>query len=173
MYGNYKEEKMRNLFFTLFILLVSVSSAAAHGGISKLPDSVQIMQYKMLLYMDSDDIATRNNLAMAYFRSNELTEATQQLQEVLKLDANNFDALDGMGIVLLRQKKGAEAVKYLKQASALNDKDMMVHVHLSLAHQMLNQPELAEEALKVAEKLAATPEAAAEIEEEIKLINPS
>ncbi len=164
---------MRNLFFTLLILLVSAGSAAAHGGISKLPDSVQIMQYKMLLYMDSDDVATRNSLAMAYFRTNELAESAQQLKEILKLDANNFDALDGMGIVLLRQKKGAEAVKYLEQALALNDKDMMIHVHLSLAHQLLNQPELAQKALESAKKLAATPEAATEIEEEIKLISQS
>jgi len=162
---------MRNLVLTLLILFASVSSAAAHGGISKLPDSVQIMQYKMLLYMDPDDVAIRNDLAMAYFRTNELTEASQQLKEVLALDANNFDALDGMGIVLLRQKKGAEAIKYLEQAVALNDKDMMVHVHLSLAHELLNHPELAQQALETAEKLAATPEAAAEIKEEIRLIN--
>lgn len=164
---------MRNLFFTVLMLLLSVSSAAAHGGISKLPDSVQIMQYKMLLYMDSNDIATRNSLAMAYFRTDELAEATKQLEEVLKLDANNFDALDGMGIVLLRQNKGAEAVKYLERALALNDKDMLVHVHLSLAHKQLNQPDLAKKALEAAEKLAATPEAAAEIEKEIELISKS
>ena len=164
---------MRKLFFTLLVLLVSASSAAAHGGISKLPDSVQIMQYKMLLYMDTEDTAIRNNLAMAYFRSNELTEAAQQLEEVLKADANNFDALDGMGIVLLRQKKGADAVKYLERALTLNDKDMMVHVHISLAHQQLDQPDLAQKALETAEKLAATPEAAAEIQEEIKLISNS
>ena len=164
---------MRNLFFTLLILLLSVSSASAHGGISKLPDSVQIMQYKMLLYMDENDIATKNSLAMAYFRTNELTEAAQQLDEVLKLDANNFDALDGMGIILLKQKKGAEAVKYLDRALALNEKDMMVHVHLSLAHQQMHQPDLAKKALETAENLAATPEAAAEIQKEIKLISNS
>jgi tetratricopeptide (TPR) repeat protein len=155
---------MRNLFLTLLILLLSVSSAAAHGGISKLPDSVQIMQYKMLLYMDENDISTKNSLAMAYFRTNELNEATQQLEEVLKLDANNFDALDGMGIVLLRQKKSAEAVKYLDRALALNEKDMMLHVHLSLAHQQLNQPELAQKSLETAEALAATPEDTEEIQ---------
>ncbi|MCI5165089.1 MAG: hypothetical protein D3903_03100 [Candidatus Electrothrix sp. GM3_4] len=164
---------MRKLFFTLLVLLVSAGSAAAHGGISKLPDSVQIMQYNMLLYMDADDTATKNNLAMAYFRTNKLTEATKQLEEILKVDANNFNALDGMGIVLLRQKKGAEAVKYLERALALNDKDMMIHVHLSLAHQQLNQPDLAKKSLETAEKLAATPEAAAEIQEEIELISKS
>ena len=77
---------MQKLFFILLSILVSAGSAAAHGGISKLPDSVQIMQYKMLLYMDSEDIATKNSLAMAYFRTNELGEATQQLEEVLELD---------------------------------------------------------------------------------------
>ena len=164
---------MRKLFFTLLVLLVSAGSAAAHGGISKLPDSVQIMQYKMLLYMDSEDVATKNNLAMAYFRTNELKEATQQLEEILQLDAKNFNALDGMGIVLLRQKKGAEAIKYLERALALNDKDMMVHVHLSLAHKQLDQPDLAKKALETAEKLAATPEAAAEIQKEIELISKS
>lgn len=164
---------MRKLFFTLLILLVAAGSAAAHGGISKLPDSVQIMQYKMLLYMDAEDTATKNSLAMAYFRTNKLSEAAQQLEEVLALDANNFNALDGMGIVLLRQKKGAEAVKYLDRALALNDKDMMVHVHLSLAHQQLNQPDLAKKALETAEKLASTPEAAAEIQKEIELISKS
>jgi len=164
---------MRNLFFALFILLLSASAAAAHGGISNLPDSVQIMQYKMLLYMDENDIPTKNSLAMAYFRTNELNEATQQLKEVLKLDANNFNALDGMGIVLLRQKKGAEAIKYLEQALALNEKDMMVHVHLALAHQQLNQPDLARKALESAEGLAATPEAAEAIQKEIKLLSNS
>ena len=91
----------------------------------------------------------------------------------MELDPHNFDALDGMGIVLLRQKKGAEAIKYLERALALNDKDMMVHVHLSLAHRQLNQPELAKKALETAEKLAATPEAAAEIQKEIELISKS
>lgn len=162
---------MQNLFLTLLILLALAGSAGAHGGISKLPDTVQIMQYKMLLYMDSDDITTRNSLAMAYFRTNKLQEATQQLTEVLKLDPNNFNALDGMGIVLLRQKNGQEAVTLLKRALALNEKDMMVHVHLSLAHQQLNQPDLAQKALETAEKLAATPEAAAEIQKEIELIS--
>ncbi|MCI5125405.1 MAG: hypothetical protein D3925_13260, partial [Candidatus Electrothrix sp. AR5] len=82
--------------------------------------------------------------------TNDLTKAAQQLEGILKADANNFDALDGMGIVLLRQKKGADAVKYLERALALNDKDMMVHVHLSLAHQQLDQPDLAKKALEIA-----------------------
>ncbi|MCI5132742.1 MAG: hypothetical protein D3904_14795, partial [Candidatus Electrothrix sp. EH2] len=85
----------------------------------------------------------------------------------------NFNALDGMGIVLIRQKKAAEAITYLERALAVNDKDMMLHVHLSLAHKQLNQPDLAKKALEEAGKLAASPEAAAAIQKEIKLISNS
>jgi Flp pilus assembly protein TadD len=164
---------MQKLFLTLLILLLSASSAAAHGGISKLPDSVQIMQYKMLLFMDGDDAATRNNLAMAYFRTNDLSEAAKQLETILLKDANDFDALDGMGIVLIREEKGVAALKYLEKALSVNDKDMMVHVHLSLAHKQLNQPDLAEKAMETAKKLASTPEAVSAIQEEIKVMNKS
>ena len=164
---------MQKIILALFMLIFSVSSAAAHGGISKLPDSVQIMQYKMLLYMDADDTATRNNLAMAYFRNGDLTKASEELTTVLEKDTKNFDALDGMGIVLLRQKKSAEALKYLEQALAINEKDSLLHVHLSLAYQQLKKTELADKAMETAKKQASTPEAIAEIQEEVKLITQS
>ncbi len=166
-------KKMKKLLLTLLILLLSAGSAAAHGGISKLPDSVQIMQYKMLLYMDANDPETKNKLAMAYFRTDELNKAVEQLEAVLKKDPNNFDALDGMGIVLMKQKKRADALHYLERALAVNDKDMLLHVHLSLAHKQLNQPDLAQKAMESAKKMASTPEAVAEIQQEIKLITKS
>jgi tetratricopeptide (TPR) repeat protein len=164
---------MQKVFFALLLLAVSAGSAGAHGGISKLPDSVQIMQYKMLLYMDENDAETRNNLAMAYFRTNELTEAAQQLEAVLRNDANNFDALDGMGIVLLKQKKPTEALKYLDRALAINARDVMLHVHRSLAHQQLNHPDLARKAMETAKGLTSTLEEIAAIQEEIRLISQS
>ncbi|WP_417909071.1 tetratricopeptide repeat protein [Candidatus Electronema sp. PJ] len=161
---------MQKLFFTLFLLAVSVGSAAAHGDISKLPDSVQIMQYKMLLYMDAEDTETKNNLAMAYFRTKQLDLAVQELEGVLKKDAKNFDALDGMGLVLLKQKKADEALKYLEQALAINDKDALLHVHFSVAYEQLKQAEQAAAALKKAGELAPGPEGAAAVQNEIKLI---
>ena len=55
---------MQKLFLALCMVLLMAGSAAAHGSISKLPDSVQILQYKMKLYMNEDDADTKNNLAM-------------------------------------------------------------------------------------------------------------
>lgn len=164
---------MRKLLFALLLLALSAGSAAAHGDIAKLPDSVQIMQYKMLLYMNADDADTKNKLAMAYFRTGKLTEAAGELNAVLAKDPGNFDALDGMGIVLIRQNKAEDGLRYLKRAAAVNDKDMMLQVHLSLACQQLKQPDQAAEAMKKAEQSAATPEAAAEIQKEIQLITKS
>jgi predicted Zn-dependent protease len=164
---------MRNLLFALLLLALCSGEAAAHGDISKLPDSVQIMQYKMLLYMNADDAETKNDLAMAYFRTGKLDEAAGELNAVLAKEPGNFDALDGMGIVLLRQKKAEDGLRYLKRAAAVNEKDAMLLVHLSIAYQQLNQAEQAAEAMKKAEQMAAGPEAAAAIQKEIQLITKS
>lgn len=164
---------MRKMLLALLLLALSAGSAAAHGDISKLPDSVQIMQYKMLLYMNADDADNKNNLAMAYFRTGKLTEAAGELNGVLAKDPGNFDALDGMGITLLKQKKAEDSLRYLHRAAAVNEKDAMLQVHLSLAYQQLNKAELAAEAMKKAEQLAAGPEAAAAIQKEIHLITKS
>ncbi|MGR0481137.1 MAG: tetratricopeptide repeat protein [Candidatus Electronema sp. V4] len=164
---------MLRVFFAFLMLAASAGSAAAHGDISKLPDSVQIMQYQMLLYMDPADAETKNSLAMAYFRTGKLAEAAAELEGVLQKDPNNFDALDGTGIVLLRQKKAEEALKYLERALAVNDKDAMLHVHLSLAHEQLQKPEQAAAALKKANELSPGPDGAAAVQKEIKLISQS
>lgn len=164
---------MLRVFLTLLLLTASAGSAAAHGDISKLPDSVQIMQYQMLLYMDPADAETKNSLAMAYFRTGKLTEASAELDGVLKKDAKNFDALDGMGVVLLKQKKAEDALKHLEQALAINDKDALLHAHLSVAYEQLKQPEKAAAALKKAGELSPSPEGAAAVQQEIKLLTQS
>lgn len=164
---------MQKLFLALTMTLLMAGSAAAHGNISKLPDSVQILQYKMKLYMNADDADTKNNLAMAYFRTNQLDEAKLELAAILDKDANNFDALDGMGIVLIKEGKATEALEYFNRALAINDSDLMVHVHLSVAHTQLNQADLAKIEMDKAKALASGPEELALIQEEVKLISNS
>ena len=164
---------MQKLFLALSMILLVAGSASAHGNISKLPDSVQILQYKMKLYMNADDADTKNKLAMAYFRTNQLDEAKKELASILEKDAKNFDALDGMGIVLIKEGNSAEALEYLKKALAINEKDLMVHVHISVAHTQLNQPDLAKAEMDKAKALASGPEEVTAIEEEIKIITNS
>jgi Flp pilus assembly protein TadD len=164
---------MQKLILALSMILLVAGSAAAHGNISKLPDSVQILQYKMKLYMNADDADTKNKLAMAYFRTNQLDEAKKELASILEKDANNFDALDGMGVVLIKEGNGAEALKYLHRALAINERDVMIHVHLSIAHTQLNQPDLARNEMDKAKSLASGTEELARIQEEVKLITNS
>lgn len=164
---------MQKMLLALLLLTMSAGEAAAHGDISKLPDSVQIMQYQMLLYMSPDDAETKNSLAMAYVRTGKLPEAAAELAGVLQKDPHNFDALDGMGIILLRQKKADQALKHLERAVAINDKDALLYAHLSVAYEQLQQPEQAAAALKKAGELSPSPEGAAAVQNEIKLITKS
>lgn len=164
---------MQKLFLALAMTLLLAGSAAAHGSISKLPDSVQILQYKMKLYMNADDADTKNKLAMAYFRTNQLDEAKIELSAILEKDANNFDALDGMAVVLIKEGNSADALEYLDKALAINEKDVMVHVHLSVAHTQLNQKDLALREMEKAKALASGPEEITRIQEEVKIITSS
>lgn len=160
---------LKKLTLALLLPALGAGSAFAHGDISNLPDSVQIMQYKMLLYMDTENTETRNSLAMAYFRTDQVDLAAQELQRILSKAADNFNALDGMAIVLLRQKKAKEALEYLERARAVNDKDVMLYAHFSLAYEQLGQADKAAAALKKAEELYSGSDAAA-IDKELKLI---
>ena len=164
---------MQKLLVALSIVLLLAGSAAAHGNISKLPDSVQILQYKMQLYMNADDADTQNNLAMAYFRTNQLDDAIAELESILEKDPNNFDALDGMGIVLIKKGSADKALEYLQRALKINDKDLMLHVHLSIAHEQLNQMDLAKVEMDKAKAMASGPEDLTGIENEVKLLTNS
>jgi Flp pilus assembly protein TadD len=162
---------MNRLIIALLLTLSMAGTAAAHGNISKLPDSVQILQYKMKLYMNADDAATKNNLAMAYFRTGQFDEAIKQLDEVLAKDGNNFNALDGMGVVLIKQGKGKEALEYLSRAETVNGKDLLLHVHLSQAYSLAGQKDKADAELAKAKSLAAgSKEQLAQIDQELKLL---
>ena len=161
---------MKKLCLTFILCLVWVGLAWAHGDISSLPNSAQIMQYRLLLYMSPDDPAPRNNLAMALYRTNQLEEAEKELRHILKRDPLNFNALDGLGIVLIRMDRLQEASEYLNKALKINEKDVMVHVHLSVVYQKMNLPERAQSELEKARSLTSDPVELGNIEKELKLV---
>ena len=161
---------MKKSCLTLVFCLVWVGWAWAHGDISKLPNSVQIMQYRLLLYMTPDDPAPRNSLAMALYRTNQLEEAEKELRYILKRDSLNFDALDGLGIVLIKMGRSQEALKYLEKAVGVNEEDVMVHVHLSVVYQKMNLPERAKSELEKARSLASDSIELENIEKELQLV---
>ena len=162
---------MKKFLLTFMVCLVWTGWSWAHGDVSKLPVSVQIMQYEMMLYTDEDNTDTRNKLAMALYRTNQPEEAEKQLEYILEKDPANFDALDGLGIVLIRMEKYQEALQHLDKAVGINDQDVMVHVHLSVVYQKMKLPEKAEKELAKARSLAADQQELEDIEVELKTVS--
>lgn len=162
---------MTRLSLTLILVLIWAGGAWAHMETDDLPDSVAIMQYRLLLYMNPDDTGPRNSLAMALYRTNELDEAEKELRHILERDPSNFDALDGLGIVLIRMEKHQEALQYLDKAVKINEQDVMVHVHLSVLYEKMMLPEKAGMELNKARSLASDPVQLEKIDEELKLVS--
>ena len=162
---------MKKFFFTITLCLVWTGLGWAHGDISMLPPSVQIMQYKLVLYMDPDDHAARNKLGLVLYKTNQMEEAEKEFDYILEKDGSNFDALDGLGIVLIKMGKYQEALQHLDKAMGINDQDVMVHVHLSAVYQKMKLPEKAEKELTMARSLAADQKQLEKIEAELKTVS--
>ncbi len=162
---------MKKLMLTIMICLLWANGVWAHGNISKLPNSVQVVQYKMMLYMSPDDLGLKNNLGMAYYRSGKLDNAMTELKAVLEEDPENFDAIDGIGVVLIKQEKYKEALEYLQKAVSLNAKDVMVHVHLAVAYDKLNLPEKSKSELEKAGSLVSDSSEIDAIDAELKIVS--
>jgi len=162
---------MKKSFFAVVLCLVWIGPAFGHGDISKLPTSVQIMQYRLSLYMNPDDLATRNKLAMALYLTNQLGEAEEELKQILETDPVNFDALDGLGIVLIKIDRDNEALEQLKTAVKINEQDVMVHVHLSVVYEKMKWLDQAQKELEKARSLASGPAELEAIERERMLVS--
>ncbi|MDH4318388.1 MAG: tetratricopeptide repeat protein [Desulfobulbaceae bacterium] len=164
--------KLHTWILAGILSLVWIGSANAHGDITNLPSSVQVLQYQMSLWIEPEDLDKRSGLAMAYFRTNELDKAITELETVLAADPVHFDALNGMGVVLIKKGQAKQALDYLQKAYAINADDVMIHVHLSIAYDKLGQ---AAEAQKYMEKARSLHKAAGgneeDIDKEIKIIS--
>ncbi len=144
--------------------------AWGHGDVSKLPPSVQILQYNMLLYMNPGDNAVRNKMALACIAAGKLDEAEKQLEQVLEKEPQNFDALDEMGLVLLKKGDSRGAFDYFSRAAAVKPEDMMVYVHKYEALYTMGKVDDAEKELAHAKALARSEGDRKRIETEIAFL---
>ncbi|MBE9505115.1 MAG: tetratricopeptide repeat protein [Proteobacteria bacterium] len=131
------------------------------------------MQYRLLIYIDPDDLTSRNSLAMALYRTNEPEEAEKELRYIIERDSLNFDAQDGLGIVLIKAGRYQEALQCLEKAVEINEEDVMVHVHLSVLYQKTGLPERAKSELDKARSLTLQSVELENIEKELKIVNGS
>lgn len=114
------------VMFTIF----SGGTALAHVDSDSMPDSVAETEYRIFLEFKPNDIEVLNKLGMVYYRLGKLPSAVREFSKVLKKDSDNYDALDGMGLVRAAQQKYDEAISYHQKAIALNADDMVGYYHL-------------------------------------------
>lgn len=105
----------------------------AHVSADSMPDSVAEVEYRIFLEFKPKDIEVLNKLGMVYYRLNKLPGAVREFSKVLKMDADNYDALDGMGLVKAAQQNYDGAISYHQRAIAINADDMVGYYHLGNA----------------------------------------
>ena len=105
------------------ILILLPSLAFAHYEGELLPDSVAVMEYSMVISMAPKDVLTRNKLGMVYLRQNKAAKAKEQFQAILKIDPNNFDALDSMGLACDKEGRFKEAADWYGKALKVKASD--------------------------------------------------
>lgn len=113
----------------LFVLFPDVS-VFAHVDSDSMPDSVAETEYRIYLEFKPNDIVILNKLGMVYYRLNKLPDAIREFSNVLKKYPNNYDALDGMGLVKAAQQDYDEAIRFHQQAITQNAEDMVGYYHL-------------------------------------------
>lgn len=122
-----------SLIFTISLVTGAGNPARAHISADKMPDSVAEVEYSIYLEFKPEDLLIRNKLGMVYYRMGKMSEAAREFFRILKAEPENFDALDGMGLVKAAQGDYEEAVRLHREAAALNPGDMMIHYHLGVA----------------------------------------
>lgn len=137
-------------FLLILLWMVSSTTALAHVSADSMPDSVAEVEYSIYLEFKPNDLTVRNKLGMVFYRMKKLPEAEREFATILKKQPENYDALDGMGLVRAAQGKYDEAIQLHRKSIALNPKDMMMYYHLGSALEKKNQIKEAAEAYNTA-----------------------
>lgn len=98
-------------------------------------------------------IETKNVLARIHLSRRETAEAERYVSEVLKESAQNPDATLIKGELALLKGDGARAVTAFRTFVSDRPKNLAGFVYLAEAHQVNNEPKLAQEVLQQAQKL--------------------
>jgi tetratricopeptide (TPR) repeat protein len=93
------------------------------------------------------------NLGNAYRASGQLDRATDAYKKALDRDHTLVDAANGIGVVLVQQKRAADAVKYFEQAVMHDVTFGEAHLNLGIAFQESGQRERALNQYKIVEQL--------------------
>ncbi|MBX3414076.1 MAG: peptidylprolyl isomerase [Pirellulales bacterium] len=78
-------------------------------------------------------------LAMAYAKAGDSTNAKLNFEKVLKLRPTDGQAMKGLGIVLMTERRFRQAIEMFEQALEVNPKDTEAQGYINRAGELLNQ----------------------------------
>jgi len=102
-----------------------------------------------------------------------LEEAQKQARYVLDKDPKNFNALDGLGVIYMKMGRHEDAMKYFNEAVKINDKDVMVHVHLAAVYYKMQEKEKARKEWQKARSLITTGDELTKMKNELRWVSGS
>ncbi len=101
--------------------------------------------FKRAIELEPRSSAMRHTYADALLHAGQLQEAEDQYQEALALDANNRNAMLGLGELAMRRNELNESLALLLQAAEIEPYDSEVHDKLARLYMRMGKQELAEQ----------------------------
>ncbi|MFP5226953.1 MAG: tetratricopeptide repeat protein [Acidobacteriota bacterium] len=89
--------------------------------------------YSIALRYNGKDTALYNKLGIAQLKVGDLDQARRTFTQAVKIKPANLDSLNNLGAVYCLQRKYKPAVRYLKQALALDESRAVTHLNLAEA----------------------------------------
>ncbi|KAA6461240.1 tetratricopeptide repeat protein [Acidobacteria bacterium AB60] len=118
-----------------------VEAAELKGDLARIHEQYgsAIYHYRAALKADPKNARLENKLGIAYLQSNDHGAARKAFTRSVKLDPHFVNALNNLGAVDVLDKKYNAAVRYLKQALALEETNASAHLNIAEAWAGLNQ----------------------------------
>lgn len=96
-----------------------------------------------------------NNLGYAYLKADDLADAEESFRLAVSIAPGFIPAMNNLGVTLMRQGRGEEAVALLREASAIDRQDLSIIANLASALKKLGQNDEARRLLVRIEKAQA------------------
>jgi tetratricopeptide (TPR) repeat protein len=119
----------------------AVKQAELRGDLARIHENYLIAAsyYEQALKADPQNSELNNKLGIVELKLNNRPIARRQFNLALKYDNRNVSALNNLGAVLFLDKKYKPAVRYLKEALALDESSAPTHLNLAEAWMAMEQ----------------------------------
>ena len=96
-------------------------------------NSEAVYYYRSALRVNSQNSALLNKLAVAELQTGDRGGARKHLNQAVKYDARNVPAWNNLGVLACLERKYSAAVRYLKNALALQETNASAHLNMAEA----------------------------------------